>query len=149
MTLLLVLKPAVGAAHSCDAVITSFAPCLSYLKNTDAVPSTGCCDNVKVLEQQLPEQQDRKSVCQCIKLVVPIIGAVNNTRVEDVSNNCGSKHYTFPLISPDMNCDKYIYHPASEFCQYHRKFLLLFFLLMGLSNFICVLILLLQCTMRR
>ncbi|MCL7029488.1 hypothetical protein MKW94_026481 [Papaver nudicaule] len=107
LTLLLVLKPAIGAAPSCDAVITSFAPCLSYLKNTDAVPSTGCCDNVKVLDQQLPEKQDRKSVCQCIKLVVPIIGAVNNTRVEDVSNNCGSKHYTFPLISPDMNCDNF------------------------------------------
>ncbi|KAI3956974.1 hypothetical protein MKX01_001008, partial [Papaver californicum] len=85
MTLLLVLRPAMSAAPSCDAVITSFAPCLSYLKIFDLVPSTSCCDNIKVLDQQLPEKQDRRSVCQCIKLVVPIIGTVNNTRVEDVS----------------------------------------------------------------
>ncbi|MCL7034630.1 hypothetical protein MKW94_030103 [Papaver nudicaule] len=105
MTLLLVLRPAASAAPSCDAVITSLAPCLSYLKNFESIPSTHCCDNVKVLEPQLPEKQDRQSVCQCIKLAVPIIGTVNNTRVEDVSNNCGSTLYKFPLISPDMNCD--------------------------------------------
>ncbi|RZC68859.1 hypothetical protein C5167_032001 [Papaver somniferum] len=44
-------------------------------------------------------------MCQCIKLAVPIIGTVNNTRVQDVTNNCGSTLYKFPLISPDMNCD--------------------------------------------
>ncbi|RZC51726.1 hypothetical protein C5167_020146 [Papaver somniferum] len=105
MTLLLVLRPAISAAPSCDAVITSFSPCLSYLKNVGSVPSTSCCDNIKVLDQQVTEKQDRKSVCQCIKLAVPIIGTVNNTRVGDISNNCGSKFYKIPLISPDMNCD--------------------------------------------
>ncbi|KAI3960104.1 hypothetical protein MKW98_016828 [Papaver atlanticum] len=105
MTLLLVLKPAMSVAPSCDAVITSFAPCLSYLKNSESVPSTSCCDNIRVLDQQLPEKQDRKNVCQCIKLAVHIIGTVNNTRVQDVTSNCGSTLYKFPLISPDMNCD--------------------------------------------
>ncbi|KAI3937558.1 hypothetical protein MKW92_019858 [Papaver armeniacum] len=95
-----------SAAPSCDVVITSFAPCLSYLKNVGPVPPTSCCDNIKALDQQLPEKQDRKCVCQCIKLAVPIIGTVNNTRVGDISNNCGSKLHEIPLISPDMNCDK-------------------------------------------
>ncbi|KAI3850800.1 hypothetical protein MKW98_030860 [Papaver atlanticum] len=110
MTLLLVARPAMSAAPSCDAVITSFAPCLPYLKNSDSVPSTSCCDNIKVLDQQLPEKQDRKSVCQCIKLAIPIIGTIptNNTRVQDVSNSCGSKLYKLPLISPDMNSDKVV-----------------------------------------
>ncbi|KAI3895040.1 hypothetical protein MKX03_031277 [Papaver bracteatum] len=104
--LLLVLRPAMSVAPSCDAVITSFAPCLSYLKNVGFVPSTSCSDNIKALDQQLPEKQDRKSVCQCIKLAIPIIGTVNNTRVQDVSNSYGSKLYEIPPISPEMNCDK-------------------------------------------
>ncbi|KAI3873239.1 hypothetical protein MKX03_016947, partial [Papaver bracteatum] len=103
--LLLYLRPAMSVAPSCDAVITSFAPCLSYLKNVGSVPSTSCSDNIKALDQQLPEKQDRKSVCQCIKLAIPIIGTVNNTRVQDVSNSCGSKLYEIPPISPEMNCD--------------------------------------------
>ncbi|KAI3937557.1 hypothetical protein MKW92_019857 [Papaver armeniacum] len=96
------------AAPSCDDVITSFAPCLSYLINVGSVPSTSCCDNIKVLDQKVPKNQDRKNVCQCIKLAVPIIiiGTVNNTCVGDISNNCGSKFYKIPLISPDMNCHK-------------------------------------------
>ncbi|KAI3934860.1 hypothetical protein MKW92_020955 [Papaver armeniacum] len=107
-TLFLVVRPAMSAAPSCDAVITSFAPCLSYLKNVGSLPSTSCCDNIKVLDQQLPEKQDRKNVCQCIKLAVPVIGTVNNTRVQDVSNSCGSKLYEIPPISPDMNCDNVV-----------------------------------------
>ncbi|KAI3881871.1 hypothetical protein MKX03_016252 [Papaver bracteatum] len=108
MTLVLVVRPAMSTAPSCDAVITSFALCLSYLKNVGSAPLTSCCDNIIVLDQQVPEKQDRNSVCQCIKLAVPIIGTVNNTRVGDISNNCGSKFYKIPLISPDMNCDNVV-----------------------------------------
>ncbi|KAI3934857.1 hypothetical protein MKW92_020952 [Papaver armeniacum] len=38
----------------------------------------------------------------------PIIGTVNNTRVQDVSNNCGSKLYKISLIFPNIKCDNVV-----------------------------------------
>ncbi|KAI3937559.1 hypothetical protein MKW92_019859 [Papaver armeniacum] len=62
--------------------------------------------DLRPCDQQLPEKQDRKSVCQYIKLAVLIIGTVNNTR--DVSNSCGSKLYKMSLISLDIKCDNVV-----------------------------------------
>ncbi|CAI9112887.1 OLC1v1013390C1 [Oldenlandia corymbosa var. corymbosa] len=64
---LLILAPHAEAAMTCGTVISSLAPCLTYIQGGPLNPA--CCSGISSLKNQASTKPDRQAVCTCLKQV--------------------------------------------------------------------------------
>ncbi|KAE9603162.1 putative plant lipid transfer protein/Par allergen [Lupinus albus] len=66
MCMVVVGSPIAEAAITCGQVVSGIAPCLSYLQNGGAVPTT-CCDGIRRLVAAAQSTADKQTACNCLK----------------------------------------------------------------------------------
>lgn len=97
------LAATLGEAISCNDIVNTLYPCLSYLTG-GGVPSESCCGGVRSVSGSMQSQQDRKTACYCIKSAASSYG-VNTGNAASLPGKCGvSIGMTF---SPNMDCNQY------------------------------------------
>ncbi|OIW19059.1 hypothetical protein TanjilG_10620 [Lupinus angustifolius] len=68
MCMVVVGAPIAQATITCGQVVSSLAPCLTYLQSGGAVPGT-CCNGVKGLVALAQSTADKQTACNCLKSV--------------------------------------------------------------------------------
>ena len=98
--------PKAKAAVTCNQVVNSLMPCVSYVMNGGNVPAQ-CCNGIRSLYGQAQTTPDRQAVCSCIKNAVNGIPASGYTLnlAAGLPAKCG---VNIPYqISPATDCSRY------------------------------------------
>ncbi|KAI6698668.1 hypothetical protein NL676_018792 [Syzygium grande] len=95
--------PAASQASSCNQVINTLMPCVSYVLNGGTVPSA-CCSGIRSLYSAAKTTADRQGVCNCLKSAIKGIpyNANNAGLAAGLPGKCG---VNIPYkISPSTDC---------------------------------------------
>ncbi|GKB95390.1 non-specific lipid-transfer protein-like protein [Tanacetum coccineum] len=90
-------------AISCGQVVSSLAPCLSYLQKGGPVPPA-CCSGVKALNNAAKSTPDRQTACTCLKNAYSANSGISSSNAAGLPGKCG---VSIPYkISPGTDCTK-------------------------------------------
>ncbi|XP_030455958.1 non-specific lipid-transfer protein 1-like [Syzygium oleosum] len=95
--------PAASQASSCNQVINTLMPCVSYVLNGGTVPPA-CCSGIRSLYSAAKTTADRQGVCSCLKSAINGISynAYNAGLAAGLPGKCG---VNIPYkISPSTDC---------------------------------------------
>ncbi|GKC28202.1 RNA-directed DNA polymerase, eukaryota, partial [Tanacetum coccineum] len=88
-------------AISCGQVVSSLAPCLSYLQKGGPVPPA-CCSGVKALNNAAKSTPDRQTACTCLKNAYSANSGISSSNAAGLPGKCG---VSIPYkISPGTDC---------------------------------------------
>ncbi|RHN78453.1 putative plant lipid transfer protein/Par allergen [Medicago truncatula] len=105
--------PIANSAPSCPQVQQTLAPCIPYLTNPGPPPPPDpCCNGYKTLDGQIKTPEDIQDVCYCLKPIVEN-PKLNISALASLPKDCGMDMGY--VISPDMDCSKYISHHQPSF----------------------------------
>ncbi|KAL3844654.1 hypothetical protein ACJIZ3_002057 [Penstemon smallii] len=92
-----------GNAVSCGDVQGSLAPCLTYL-TSGGEPGGACCSGVQSVAGSAQSQQDRQTVCNCLKSASSSFN-LQAGNAADLPGKCGVSTGGF-TISPNIDCSQ-------------------------------------------
>ncbi|XP_030516253.1 non-specific lipid-transfer protein 3-like [Rhodamnia argentea] len=95
--------PAASQVSSCNQVVNTLMPCVSYVLNGGAVPPA-CCSGIRSLYSAARTTADRQGVCNCLKSAINGISynANNAGLAAGLPAKCG---LNIPYkISPSTDC---------------------------------------------
>jgi hypothetical protein len=108
--------PLANANLSCFQIQTTLIPCLGYVRQLPGpVVPAPCCNGVNTINNLARTKIDRIDTCNCLKSIITRIPGINYDAVAALPDKCG-----VPLpfkISPDINCDGYVYHQTIYFTR--------------------------------
>ncbi|KAE9590152.1 hypothetical protein Lal_00027839 [Lupinus albus] len=89
---------------SCPIVVKNIKPCSDFLlKSKD--PSQECCNGIKILSGESEGEEDRTSICECIKQGLYSIGTYDPKRIPQLPQACGLSMIV-PPIDNNTDCSK-------------------------------------------
>ncbi|XP_073039058.1 non-specific lipid-transfer protein-like [Primulina eburnea] len=91
----------------CPTVDSHLSACIPYIEGqTPDIPPPACCTGVKIIAGEQKNQQDRVTICNCIKQAIPVLGhPVISTRIAHLPKKCGLG-FEFPAIDAHYDCSK-------------------------------------------
>ncbi|KAH7842734.1 hypothetical protein Vadar_008546 [Vaccinium darrowii] len=101
---MVVVAPHSEAAITCGTVVSTLAPCISYLKSGGGAVPAGCCNGIRSLNGAAKTTPDRQTACKCIKSAAGGISGINYSLASSLPGKCG---VNLPYkISPSIDCTK-------------------------------------------
>ncbi|CAL0321564.1 unnamed protein product [Lupinus luteus] len=89
---------------SCPIVIQNIKPCSNFLlRGKD--PSQECCNGIKVVSGEVEGQEDRTTICECIKHGLCCLGTYDPKLIPQLPQACGLS-MTVPPIDDNTDCSK-------------------------------------------
>ncbi|GJX68451.1 non-specific lipid-transfer protein 1-like protein [Tanacetum coccineum] len=92
---------------TCQLVVSSLTPCITYLVRGGQVPNR-CCKGVKSLYKEASTTKDRQTACQCIEQATKLVPEIKIDHAQDLPGKCDV--YIPYKISPTFNCSTYWYN---------------------------------------
>ncbi|XP_019429709.1 PREDICTED: non-specific lipid-transfer protein-like [Lupinus angustifolius] len=89
---------------SCPIVIQNIKPCSDFLLNGKD-PSQECCNGIKIVSGEAEGQEDRTSICQCIKQGLSGLGTYDPKLIPQLPQACGLSMIV-PPIDQNTDCSK-------------------------------------------
>ncbi|XP_071741431.1 non-specific lipid-transfer protein 1-like [Rutidosis leptorrhynchoides] len=86
---------------TCQLVITSLTPCVTFLVKGGQVPQK-CCDGVKSLYKDADTTTDRQTACRCLEETANMVHGLNMNYANDLPGKC-DVHIPYK-ISRNLNC---------------------------------------------
>ncbi|PIA30427.1 hypothetical protein AQUCO_05500001v1 [Aquilegia coerulea] len=90
-------------AFTCVELAMKVIPCASFVIGSAVQPSPECCNGVKQLKTMLVTRNDKRAMCNCLKMAASAFPKLKDEAITSLPAKCGA-----PLpftISKNMNCD--------------------------------------------